>query len=186
MKTWVKVLKGELTLQRHESNDRRSIVVQETTLAENSVLFFDDTIGSHRLRNQQDKHMAVSLHVYTPPMLGCSGVPAVFCQDAAGSLTREERMTIHTRHPNNIIYTNFKSLVDSLHTALVPRSGAAHVAAHSFASHHVKQLLLTMRFNPNEWMQYARFKVRPKSDSYMASSGLLHCWRGRMGGVRVI
>ena len=162
MKTWVKVIKGELTLQRHESNDRRSAVVQETTLAENSVLFFDDTIGSHRLRNQQSNRVAISIHVYTPPMLGCSGVPTVFCQDASDILTLEERMTIHTRHPNNIIYTNFKSLVDSLQTALAPRSGPAQMATQNtaYASHHVKQLLLTMRFNPNEWMQYARFKVR--------------------------
>ena len=53
MQTWVKVVKGELTLQRHESNDRKSSIIQETVLAENSVLFFDDSIGSHRIRNQQ-------------------------------------------------------------------------------------------------------------------------------------
>ena len=164
MKTWVKVLSGDLTLQRHDSNDRRSAIIQETTLAENSVLFFDDSIGSHRLRNQQHRRVAISLHVYTPPMLGCSGVPTVFCQDATNSLTDEERMTVHTKLPNNIIYTNFKSLVDSLHTTLKPLAGGGTVEDCQ-AKHHVKQLLLSMRFNPHEWMQYARFKVGVRYES---------------------
>jgi hypothetical protein len=178
MKTWVKVLRGELTLQRHESNEARSAITQETTLAENSVLFFDDTIGSHRLRNQQGQRAAVSLHVYTPPMLGCSGVPAVFCQDSSNSLTDQERMSIHARHPNNIIYTNFKSLVDSLHAAFNPRQAPKPVPETNpeISRQHVRQLLLTMRFNPSEWRQYARFKVLARQRLRLSAAAALHAF----------
>jgi predicted metal-dependent enzyme (double-stranded beta helix superfamily) len=160
MKTWVKVVKGELTLQRHGSNDRRSPVVQETVLAENSVLFFDDSIGSHRIRNQQGTEVAVSLHIYSPPMLGCSGVPTVFCQEAANSLSAAERIVIHSQYPHNILYTNFKSLIDALHMELATPMSAEDLSGEIGATRrrHVQQLLTTMRFNPNEWMQYARFK----------------------------
>ena len=54
MKTWVKVVKGELTLQRHGSNDRSSPVIQETALAENSVLFFDDSYEHQAWNNCSD------------------------------------------------------------------------------------------------------------------------------------
>lgn len=160
MQTWVKVVKGELTLQRHESNDRKSSIIQETVLAENSVLFFDDSIGSHRIRNQQGSEVAVSLHIYSPPMLGCSGVPTVFCQEAANSLTAAERIVIHTRYPHNILYTNFKSLIDALHMELSTSMSAEDLSGENgtMRRRHVQQLLSTMRFNPNEWMQYARFK----------------------------
>ena len=160
MQTWVKVVKGELTLQRHDSNERTSPIMQETVLAENSVLFFDDTIGSHRIRNQQEMEVAVSLHIYSPPMLGCSGVPTVFCQEAGNSLTAAERIVIHSQYPHNIIYTNFKSLIDALHMELATRLSAEDLAGEVGATRrrHVQQLMSTMRFNPNEWMQYARFK----------------------------
>lgn len=160
MQTWVKVVKGELTLQRHESNDRKSSIIQETVLAENSVLFFDDSIGSHRIRNQQGTEVAVSLHIYSPPMLGCSGVPTVFCQEAANSLTAAERIVIHTTYPHNILYTNFKSLIDALHMELSPPISAVDLSGEigAMRRRHVQQLMSTMRFNPNEWMQYARFK----------------------------
>jgi len=160
MKTWVKVVKGELTLQRHGSNDRSSPVIQETALAENSVLFFDDSIGSHRLRNKQETEVAVSLHIYSPPMLGCSGIPTVFCQEAANSLTAADLIDIHTQHPHNVIYTNFKSLVDALHTELAVPISAEELSGPKGCARrqHVQRLLSTMRFNPNEWMQYAKFK----------------------------
>ena len=162
MQTWVKVVSGELTLQRHESNDRRSAMTQETVLAQNSVLFFDDSIGSHRLRNQQPNGVSISLHVYSPPMLGCGRIPAIYCQDSSNSLSDDQRLSIHTKHPNNIIYTNFKSLVDALHGALPPSSSieASSGLASKKGPDHVTQLLSSMRFNRNEWMQYAKFQVR--------------------------
>jgi cysteine dioxygenase len=156
MTTWVKVLEGELNFERHESNDRTSPITEQTTLSQHSVLFFDDTIGSHRLRNKQTTKHAISLHVYTPPMLDCSGVPAVFCQDTSNSLTYGERLRIHTKHPNGNFYSNFKSLVEILHKELAYITGEG---AHSVdRGDHITRLLTTMRFNQQEWAQYARFK----------------------------
>ncbi|KAJ4253452.1 hypothetical protein NW762_010610 [Fusarium torreyae] len=68
----MKVLAGELTETVYQMPEtgceaQPLCIKSETTHQPDEVTYISDTIGLHRVHNPHPKHVAVSLHVYTPP-----------------------------------------------------------------------------------------------------------------------
>ncbi|KAF2403644.1 cysteine dioxygenase [Trichodelitschia bisporula] len=76
----MKVLKGNLKETLYDFPDQKlvqkgtpspPVVKKETIFDENEVTYISDTIGLHRISNPDPNEVAVSLHLYTPPIPTC-------------------------------------------------------------------------------------------------------------------
>ncbi|CAH2353242.1 cysteine dioxygenase Cdg1p [[Candida] railenensis] len=77
----MKILKGELKESLYdipnveEEGEHELVCKQETNLKTDVVGYISDDIGLHKISNNLDNEVSVSLHLYTPPyasMFGCS------------------------------------------------------------------------------------------------------------------
>ena len=156
---WIKVLSGSLVLTRYGGNGGLSprSVASNQTLGEGSVgCHLADELGMHMITNR-DSEVAISLHVFSPPMLNCCGNPVVLCQRTEDCITETERLAMHARSPGRrLLYTNFRALVQTLHKEIQPlEPGCHHPQPHI---DHITTLLASMRFNRAEFSRYLNFR----------------------------
>ena len=158
IETWVRVLDGELDLLRFASLSDESERLETTVLVNGCVRRMDDSVGAHRMVNHSGSAPAVSIHVYSPPMLQCcvTKAPVVFCHGAESVAQWPDRLKVQTANPTNTLYSNFGQLLQILHKEIDPlQPGESHSAEHVA---HISKVLGSMSFNRKEWMQYAQFK----------------------------
>jgi len=69
---WVKMLEGELTETRYQLDDEGNVGVKSrTVITPDDVVYIDDTLGLHKMENENPDNIAISLHVYSPPYSNC-------------------------------------------------------------------------------------------------------------------
>lgn len=78
----MKVLKGSLLETRYnypKALNTAPMAIKETAYTENEVTYMSDELGLHKISNPDPHHLAVSLHLYTPPNAAREGCN-IFCE----------------------------------------------------------------------------------------------------------
>ena len=194
---WTKVVKGALVLTQFAPQNGRGAaptVTSQQQLGEGMVSCAEaHELGVHRLANRTDE-VAISLHVYSPPMLSCCGNPVVLCQRRQESITDKERLSMHARAPaNRVLFTNFRRMVQTLHDEIEPLDEGQHHSREHIAQ--ISELLSSMRFNQAEFSRYLNFRDDhytrnlvgydvPQGASRAKFTALILCWdKGQMSPI---
>jgi len=69
MESWVKVLRGSLQLKQYTGSVSNSFLKDATYFSEGSQIGFEKFKGLHILGNSSNDHVAVSLHLFSPPLI---------------------------------------------------------------------------------------------------------------------
>ncbi len=194
---WTKVVKGALALTQFAPQNGRGAaptVTSQQHLGEGMVSCAEaHELGVHLLANRTAE-VAISLHVYSPPMLSCCGNPVVLCQRRQESITDKERLSMHARAPaNRLLFTNFRSMVQTLHDEIEPLDEGQHHSHEHIAQ--INELLTSMRFNQAEYSRYLNFRDdhytrnlvgydMPQGASRAKFTALILCWdKGQMSPI---
>jgi cysteine dioxygenase len=191
---WVKIIKGALVLdQLAGHSEPRTVATHQNLLAGMVSCASAQELGVHRLANRGEG-IAISLHVYSPPMLSCCGNPVVLCQRKTECITEKERLNMHSRDPTaRLLFTNFRSMVQTMHNEIEPlEEGAHHSPAHIAK---ISELLTSMRFNQAEFSRYLNFRDdhytrnlvgydMPQGAKRAKFTALILCWdKGQMSPI---
>eukprot|EP01097_Dermamoeba_algensis_P009853 TRINITY_DN7086_c0_g1_i1.p1 TRINITY_DN7086_c0_g1~~TRINITY_DN7086_c0_g1_i1.p1 ORF type:complete len:713 (-),score=146.63 TRINITY_DN7086_c0_g1_i1:124-1977(-) len=69
---WVKMLEGELTETRYNLDADGNVTVKsKTKMTSEDIAYIDDTLGLHKMENEDPNNVAISLHIYSPPYSDC-------------------------------------------------------------------------------------------------------------------
>lgn len=195
---WTKIAKGALVLTQfapqQQGRGAARTVTSQQHFAEGMVSCAEaHELGTHLLANRTGER-AISLHVYSPPMLSCCGNPVVLCQRTTESITDKERLAMHAKAPaNRLLFTNFRSMVQTLHNEIEPLDEGRHHSREHIAQ--ITTLLTSMRFNQAEYSRYLNFRDdhytrnlvgydMPQGASRAKFTALILCWdKGQMSPI---
>lgn len=192
--SWMKMVKGSLVLTQLAANSSFSGVAANSKHHAGMVSCASaEEIGLHKLSNN-DGDVAVSLHVYSPPMLSCCGNPVVLCQRRTECITDKEKIKMHVKAPTSrLLFTNFRSMVQTLHHEIEPLDPGSHHSPAHIAQ--ITTLLSSMRFNRAEFSRYLNFRDDhytrnlvgydvPQGGSRAKFTALILCWdKGQMSPI---
>jgi cysteine dioxygenase len=165
---WMRVVAGELTLSHIAASSSSSssdgatepLAVQRLEPKHGATFFGAAALGLHRVANASDSTGAVSLHLYSPPLVNLrahcthtSGddampppspddVPVVYCAKALQPRAIDTQVA--RARSATAVFGNFQSFVSAIKhclTGAAPRDG-------------VSSLIAQYHFRPDEWMSY--------------------------------
>lgn len=166
---WIRVVAGELALSHFAGDDASGepLAVQRLEPKHGATFFGANAIGLHKLANASDSAGAVSLHLYSPPLVNLrahcthavgaaspsSGddampppspddVPVVYCAKALQPRAIDTQVA--RARSATAVFGNFQSFVGAIKMCLTgpsPHQG-------------VSQLIAQYHFRPDEWMSY--------------------------------
>ena len=195
---WMKMVKGSLVLTQLSGHtpdnfSPRQVAANSTFHAGMVSCASAEEIGLHKLSNNDDE-VAISLHVYSPPMLSCCGNPVVLCQRREECITEKEKIQMHVKAPTSrLLFTNFRSMVQTLHHEIEPLDPGSHHSPAHIAQ--ITTLLSSMRFNRAEFSRYLNFRDDhytrnlvgydvPQGGSRAKFTALILCWdKGQMSPI---
>lgn len=155
----VKTLAGEILFQRFaDASDPRERDTIALPVDSPSLVLSNRDLGFHETRNSSSQHCALSLHLYTPPMLECvhtEGVaPIVYGSKCAGvsapSLHVAQEPTssvlsVSKLSPATSIFSNFQTLMEMLLRIFEAEPGTYTPSALDAS---VTEVLERFEFNP--------------------------------------
>eukprot|EP01100_Stratorugosa_tubuloviscum_P012284 TRINITY_DN577_c2_g1_i1.p1 TRINITY_DN577_c2_g1~~TRINITY_DN577_c2_g1_i1.p1 ORF type:complete len:799 (+),score=301.21 TRINITY_DN577_c2_g1_i1:98-2494(+) len=173
---WVKMLHGELVETKYSivSTDisPNGLKIDSTTrVSKNQVTYIDDTLGIHKMGNQNANSPAISLHVYSPPYSSCN----VFAPESGNkhkiTIGRTAAMPPFLNLPELKYHVNITSLVSLLEIEFKQLEPCEKKLA---------KLLEATRLDPHEYRQYVHFSdfnyLRSLITANEKFSLMLLCW----------
>eukprot|EP00002_Diphylleia_rotans_P032993 TRINITY_DN6985_c0_g1_i1.p1 TRINITY_DN6985_c0_g1~~TRINITY_DN6985_c0_g1_i1.p1 ORF type:complete len:815 (+),score=132.08 TRINITY_DN6985_c0_g1_i1:56-2500(+) len=185
----VRVLEGKLTLSQYGADEAKCSELALGTVGQSAVLE-DASLGLHKMENMEDDTTAVSLHLYWPPYLDCSGkadckhnmgvkvnhIPVSYCSEQALRSERRDgiaqlKIELSCREK---VFTSLWAFVNLLKEEFAKCRGKP-------CDRKISNLLRRCNINDQEWRSYTSLEVSSYTRNLVAVDPnfvlFLNCWR---------
>lgn len=178
---WVKVLFGTLqeTQYRHKNGNEGPLV--QSTLANanvDDVCYINDSIGYHSVQNTHGDDVAVSLHLYSPPLTKCC------LYEMDGTKKFASLLAAYAPYESYFDVSTTARSIDNFSSALKANQPPAKQdkAAVGAWAKNVGEALANAALSQKDWDIYMHFAELHYTRNLMWSnedySVFLNCWRG--------
>ena len=144
-KSWLRVLSGQLLLSEYDEGQRA--VSRCQLIAQGQSVEMSDGSVYHHLQNVNMNQRAISVHLYSPSVLECSGTCGVVCPVTYTPLAGCTS-PLQMREPRQL-YTSFERLARALEERM-QGDGPLDIAG-------IQRMLEAVRLNPKEYQRYAHW-----------------------------